>query len=148
MKRISLVILFATFTVAYMSAYHKTSNFTNYPNLNIDIKQYSSTNGFEIINTIIGDTVSITFDAPVYGKNRIEFELIEPDTIWVKRVKNPKPNKHYYLSYAYKGKHMPYHKNPDGSQYFQNTSFNSVKFIIESVELNDESFFLCIEINI
>ena len=79
-----------------MSAYHKTSNFTNYPNLNIDIKQYSSTNGLEIINTIIGDTVSITFDAPVYGKNRIEFELIEPDTIWVKRVKNPKLNKHYY----------------------------------------------------
>jgi hypothetical protein len=146
MKRISLFILFATFTVAYMSAYHKTSNFTNYPNLNIDIKQYSSTNGFEIINTIIGDTVSITFDAPVYGKNRIELELIEPDTIWVKRVKNPKLNKHYYLSYAYKGKHMPYHKNPDGSQYFQNTSFNSVKFIIESVELNDELGRTCIKL--
>lgn len=146
MKRISLFIFFTTFIVVYMSADYKSSDFTNYPNLNIDIKQYSSINGLEIINTIIGDTVSVTFNAPVYRKKRLEFELIEPDTVWVKKVKKPKLNKHYYLCYAYKGNYMPYDSYPDGSPYFQNTSFDSIRFIIESVETSDEIGRVCIKL--
>lgn len=147
MKRISLFIFFTTFIVVYMSADYKSSDFTNYPELNIDIKQYSSfRDGSEIIYSIIGDTVAITFNAPIYGKKRVDFELTEPDTIWVKKVKKPKLNKHYYLSYAYKGKLMPYDRLPDGSPYFQNTSFDNIIFIFEGAQSHDEIGRTCIKL--
>lgn len=112
-------------------SYHYTpSDFSNAPSLGIDIKQFSSTDADAVLNAMMSDTIYINFQAPAYGKKHIEFELVNPDTIWIKRAKKPQLNKHFYLCRAYNGKLMQYDILPDGSPYFQNQNIENVPFVL------------------
>lgn len=133
------LLLFSCLCIFLTSAYsyYEPSDFTNAPNIGIDIKPFSSTDAMIVLNAMLGDVVSINFEAPAYGKKRVDFELLEPDTIWIKRTKKPQLNKHYYLCRAYNGKLMQYDIMPDGSPYFQNQNIANVKFVLLSI-LNEK----------
>ena len=48
----------------------------------------------KIFDILKNDTITLK-----YFSSENQFKFVEPDTIWKKRVKRPKENKHYYLQW-------------------------------------------------
>lgn len=147
MKRLFLFVSCMIIVLESTFAYYESSDFSNYPNVSIDLKPYSSNDAPTILRTLVGDTISLTYNFTMYGTKRLDFELLAPDTIWVKNAKKPQLNKHYYLCYAYNGKRVDYEKYADGSPFFRNESFENVIFVLNNILDNDELGRTCIQLN-
>lgn len=146
-KYILTVLLSAICFCSNLFAAYVSSDFSNQPPVNVSgVKRFASNDPAILLTNMVGDTINISYDGiSSYARTaRVEFELITPDTIWIKQVKKPKVNKHYFLCRALNGVKVDNMNYSDGSPFYKTPKFTEEPFVVEKLLSNDTFGRVCV----
>ena len=150
MKKVFLLLVLSIVSIGAFAYNYVSSDFSNQPYIPTKLQNYATKDAKILLYRLKGDTILLTY-APTFQSYktdyRVEFELAQPDTVWIKYVKKPKLNKHYYLCLSFKGEKVDGVNYKDGSPFFKTPNMQDERFVIKQViEAKDIAGRLCVEL--